>query len=141
MHVLPFHFSSSAFLVWILFLCRIIQVCLSIWARSPKAYNELKACNMLKLPSGPLLRMYKNCVKQTPGFLADNLCRMMSEAEKKGYQFGSPQWSGGIAVDEMSTHVQRKISKCSFFWSHCSILSVLSIFFGILLNITLLKCL
>ena len=61
---------------------------------------------MLKLPSGRLLRMYKNCIQQSPGFIADNLRWMMSEAQKMGYDFGSPGRVGGIAVDEMSIQVK-----------------------------------
>ena len=60
---------------------------------------------MLKLPSGRLLRLYKNCIKQSPGFIADNLEWMMVEAEKIGYQYGSSDHVGGIAVDEMSIQV------------------------------------
>ena len=57
---------------------------------------------MLQLPSGRLLRMYKNCVKQCPGFLVENLNWMMAEADKLGHDFGSPGRVGGICVDEMS---------------------------------------
>ena len=49
--------------------------------------------------------MYKNCIKQSPGFIGDNLEWMMQEAQKLGYDFGSCDRVGGIAVDEMSIQV------------------------------------
>ena len=50
--------------------------------------------------------MYKNCIKQTPGFIRDNLLWMMAEADRLGHHFGSPERVGGIAVGEMSIQVQ-----------------------------------
>ena len=44
-------------------------------------------------------------MKQSPGFLSDNLQWMMAEADKLGFGFGSPERCGGIAVDEMSIQV------------------------------------
>jgi hypothetical protein len=42
----------------------VISLCLSLWIRSPKAYQTLLESNMFILPSGRQLRRYKNCIPQ-----------------------------------------------------------------------------
>ncbi|KAK3736798.1 hypothetical protein QZH41_011739 [Actinostola sp. cb2023] len=39
---------------------KIIRLCLSLWCRSPEAYEQLKDSGMIRLPSGRLLSLYKN---------------------------------------------------------------------------------
>ena len=46
----------------------IISMSLALYCRSPKAYQEVVDGGMILLPSGRLLRYYKNCCEQSPGF-------------------------------------------------------------------------
>lgn len=62
---------------------KVISICLSIYCRSPKAYDDLKNSGMLVLPSTQLLRFYKNAVDQQPGFIEDNLLWMRNEAKRR----------------------------------------------------------
>ena len=88
-------------------------MCLSIWNRSPAAYQELKESGMLRLPSGRLLQLYKNSVPQTPGFNKEVLQWMKLEAEKlKLDDFGK---SGGIILDEMAIQVKCALSSRFYF--------------------------
>ena len=58
---------------------------------------------MLRLPSGRLLRYYKNSVSQQPGLNDDVLKWMDSEAKKKNVpDLGR---CGGIILDEMANQV------------------------------------
>lgn len=80
-----------------------IRLCLSIWNRSPEAYHELKESGMVVLPSGRLLRMYKNSCSQNPG-LNDSVGNWMEqEATKK--DIGPEGKEGGIILDEMAIQV------------------------------------
>ena len=79
---------------------RIILLCLSIWNRSPIAYHELRSSGMLVLPSGTLLQMYKNSVKQEPGFNKEVFELMRDEANKRNV--GAEGRFGGIMLDEMA---------------------------------------
>jgi hypothetical protein len=45
---------------------RILSMCLSLWVRSQKNYQDIRDSNMLILPSGRQLRKYKNKVNQEP---------------------------------------------------------------------------
>lgn len=67
--------------------------------RSPQAYKDLQDSNILKLPSGRLLRYYKNSVSQPPGLNKDNLRWMYSEAKRQNIPPSG--WHGGIVIDEM----------------------------------------
>ena len=78
-------------------------MCLSIWRRSPKAYEELQKSGMLKLPSGRLLQYHKNITSQEPGCNEDVLQWMVHEAEKKN--IGPAGKIGGIILDEMAIQV------------------------------------
>ena len=78
-------------------------MCLSIWNRSPKAYEELKESGMLKLPSGRILQKYKNSIKQEPGINSSVLELMKAEAEKR--KIPPHGMIGGIMLDEMAIQV------------------------------------
>ena len=41
-----------------------ITMCLNMWLRSPRSYQDLKASNMLILPSGRMLQRHKNKIQQ-----------------------------------------------------------------------------
>ena len=80
-----------------------IRLCLSIWNRSPEAYEELKESGMVVLPSGRLLRMYKNSCSQNPGFNESVGEWMIQEAIKR--KIGPEGKEGGVILDEMATQV------------------------------------
>ena len=46
----------------------IIRFCLSLASKSASAYDELRSCNVLTLPSCRTLRDYKNAIKPRAGF-------------------------------------------------------------------------
>ena len=77
-----------------------ISLCLSLWCRSSKNYQQLRDSKVLILPHGNTLRMYKNCVDQQSGFHADVFLWMQEEAKKHYPSDGS--FAGGICIDEMS---------------------------------------
>ena len=87
----------------IVFYFRILQECLGVWARSPKAYSQLRLSGLLILPSEKLLILYKNSVKQNVGFNKTMFDWMTKEAKlcnipPHGY------W-GGLMFDEVSIQV------------------------------------
>lgn len=87
---------------------QVIRVCLTMWVRSPKAYEDLKESNMLILPSGRQLRRYKNCVPQNPGICDDILEWMLHTAnDNKIPDHGR---AGGIHHDE--TKLQEDLVLC-----------------------------
>ena len=75
-------------------------MCLSVWNRSPQAYRELCASGMLALPSGRLLRYYKNSIKQNAGLNKEVFELMRNEATK--WKVPKCGYRGGIILDEMS---------------------------------------
>lgn len=78
-------------------------MCLQIWHRSKTAYKAVKESGFLKLPSGRLLRYYKNTVNSAQGLQKDRLLWMSQEAEKDNITpFGR---QGAIVFDEMSIQV------------------------------------
>lgn len=78
----------------------IIELCLSIWNRSPKAYEELCASEALVLSSTKTLSGYKNSVQQKPGINEDVLHWMYLDAKNRKLP---PQgYHGGLIFDEMS---------------------------------------
>ncbi|KAK3109107.1 hypothetical protein FSP39_023224 [Pinctada imbricata] len=88
----------------------ILSVCLSIYCRSPRAYEDLRNSNILVLPSRSTLAEYKNSIKQQPGINTDNLTWMKNEATRQNVSdFGR---RGGLIIDEMTIQddlqVQRK---------------------------------
>lgn len=76
-----------------------ISLCLSVYARSPKVYKDLKDSKALVLPSGRLLQYYKNTVKHEPGFVDDNLLWMKREADRQNIPQSGRR--GGLQIDEM----------------------------------------
>lgn len=59
----------------------VISLCLNLWIRSPKSYEDLKDSKMLTLPSGRQLSRYKNAVNQRPGINRDMLRWMKKTAD------------------------------------------------------------
>ena len=80
-----------------------MRVCLSLWNRSPEAYKELRESGVLVLPSGRLLKMYKNSCTQNPGLNESVGQWMEQEASKK--KIGAEGREGGIILDEMAIQV------------------------------------
>ena len=88
---------------------KVISVCLSIFLRSPQAYEDIKTSGMLLLPSKRLLQYYKNSITQTPSFNKDNILWMKKEAEKqKISDFGK---HGGVLIDVMTIQDDLVIAK------------------------------
>jgi hypothetical protein len=75
----------------------IIQLTLLLWTISPKAYGILRNSGFLILPSKSLLKKYKNCFEQKPGF-NDNAFRWMNTEAIKV----STDRCGGLILDEMA---------------------------------------
>ena len=100
-------------LITIYTLYRVIQLCLSIWNRSPEAYKDLRASGMLVLPSGRLLQMYKNSCAQNPGLNEAVGQWMAMEASKR--KLGPEGREGGIILDEMAIQVSGKASYITLF--------------------------
>jgi hypothetical protein len=90
----------------------IIQECLAVWARSPRAYTQLRQSKLLILPSEKLLIKYKNSVDQTVGYNKHNLQWMVSEATRANLP-AHGYW-GGLMFDEMSIQVKSIASVITF---------------------------
>ena len=91
-----------------------IRICLGLFLRSPRAYNDLKGSGLLVLPSQRLLRYYKNIVKQKPDFNECNLDWMKAEASRRNISsFGH---RGGILIDEMTVQDDLVITKKGDKW-------------------------
>ena len=54
----------------------LIRYCLSLHAKSPAVYRELRDSKVLVLPSERTLRDYRNFFKPQPGFNSDNIERL-----------------------------------------------------------------
>ena len=54
----------------------VIRFCLSLHAKSPAAYKELRGSGVLVLPSQRTLRDYRNFFKPKPGFNTENIERL-----------------------------------------------------------------
>ncbi|XP_014673389.1 PREDICTED: uncharacterized protein LOC106813695 isoform X2 [Priapulus caudatus] len=79
----------------------VVKACLTLWASNPRTYKKLSSLGMLvTLPSGRLLRYYKNSVHQKAGLNKDMLRWMHEEAKSK--QVPPHGMTGGIVFDEMS---------------------------------------
>lgn len=83
----------------------VVSLCLSLWIRSPKAYQTLLESNVLILPPGRQLRRYKNYIPQDPG-ISDTTLRWMYESAK-GLRLPPNGWVGGLHHDE--TKVQQDL--------------------------------
>ena len=78
-------------------------MCLSLWIKSPKVYEELRQSGVIVLPSGRLLSLYKNSVWQKPGLNEEVLDWMVRGADKLSLSsFGR---EGGLILDEMAIQV------------------------------------
>ena len=71
--------------------------------RSPKAYEELARSNLVSLPTGRTLRVYKNSCHQRSGINPDSITWMRTEADRLGLKGNA--LVGGIILDEMSIQV------------------------------------
>lgn len=93
---------------------KIISLCLTLYIRSPQAYDDLKKSNFLLLPSKRLLQYYKNSVKQIPRFNEANLTWMKKEMDRQNIpEFGR---HGGIVIDEMTIQDDLIITKSGDTW-------------------------
>lgn len=75
----------------------VIRACLGMYCRSPAAYEDFKSRGFLKLPSGKLLSMYKNSVKQMPGLRPEVFQWMLTTAQVHNLK----DQCGGLILDEM----------------------------------------
>lgn len=85
------------------FACSFLRECLSIWARSPQAYKQLRGSGLLLLPSTRTLTLYKNSNEQGPGIQEFMLDWMVKEAERLSVP--PHGYCGGLMFDEMSLQV------------------------------------
>ena len=60
---------------------------------------------MLLLPSGRLLQLYKNSIRQEPGINNEVFALMKQEADKRGLDQNARR--GGIMLDEMAIQVNQ----------------------------------
>lgn len=86
-----------------------VRLCLTLYCRSPRGYNELRGSNFLILPSQNLLRKYKNSVHQEAGVNKDMLEWMANEAKIKNIPPAGFQ--GGLIIDEMSIQPDLQFQK------------------------------
>ena len=76
---------------------KVISICLSLYCRSPQAYQDLSKCGMLILPSKRLLQYYENSVPQAPGLIERNFQWMANEATKNNiHSYGKHE---GLLID------------------------------------------
>ncbi len=83
----------------------VIKMCLGIYVRSPKAYQDLKDSTMFVLPSGRQLCRYKNAIKQKPGLIDEMLHWMMNVAQQ--LKLPPAGYAGGLIHDE--TKIQQDL--------------------------------
>lgn len=89
-------------------------MCLSLWHRSKRGYEDLASSGFLKLPSTRLLQYYKSNVKTLPGLHKDRLNWMVQEAKDANLsEFGK---TGAIIFDEMSIQVIYMLSEENINW-------------------------
>ena len=60
----------------------VIRFCLSIHAKTPAAYRELRDSGILVLPSESTLRDYRNFFKRRDGFHPENIERLKTQTSK-----------------------------------------------------------
>ena len=61
----------------------IVRLCLTLWCRSPRGYNELRSSKFTILPSQTILQRYKNTVDQEAGINKNVLHWMKNGCVKK----------------------------------------------------------
>ena len=87
----------------------IIRFCLSIHAKSPAAYREIRDSSILILPSEKTLRDYRNFFTPKAGFHPENIERLSSQTS----QYFDIQRYVVIAFDEMKIHSKLVFDKHS----------------------------
>ncbi|XP_052097373.1 uncharacterized protein LOC127732379 [Mytilus californianus] len=94
---------------------QVISVCLALYLRSPRGYEDFTKSGLLVLPSKRLLQYYKNSIKQTTCFNGNNLKLMKQEANNKQVsEFGK---HGGLIIDEMPFQDDLVIQTTGDSWS------------------------
>ncbi|XP_052258149.1 uncharacterized protein LOC127862916 [Dreissena polymorpha] len=88
---------------------KFVGVCLQMYNKSPNCYDLLYSSKLLVLPSKSLLILYKNLIKQQPGFDDDVFQWMYTEANRQNIPEGERY--GGIIFDEMSIQTDIQIDK------------------------------
>lgn len=87
-----------------------IGTCLQLYNRSPHCYQMLISSRLLLLPSTSTLILYKNKLKQEPGFDNKVFEWMLSEAKRRNIP--DDGMIGGIIFDEMAVQSDIQLSKC-----------------------------
>ena len=93
---------------------RIISLCLSLWAKCPNAYRELRNSKMLILPSQCILAYHKNKVQQTTGVVDENIQWMYQEFCR--LKLTESNKNGGITLDEMSLQKDLQVIRRGDSW-------------------------
>ena len=76
-----------------------IKMCLNLWTKSPKAFNDINAGGFMVMPSGRLLQKYKNAASQEAE-LNDDVFRWMHQVAQDSNLSDSGHY-GGLVHDEM----------------------------------------
>lgn len=87
----------------------VISICLQLYNRSPKCYELLKSSQILILPSQSMLILYKNALRQEPGFDESIFEWMHEEASRVGLT--EDERIGGVIFDEMSIQQDIQMEK------------------------------
>ena len=86
-----------------------ISECLNLYTRSPEGYRGLRDSSLIELPSISQLLVYKNSIKQNPGYHTEIFAWMYQEANRRNIP---PEGRiGGILIDEMSIQEKLEIVK------------------------------
>lgn len=59
----------------------IVRFCLSLAAKSPSCYEELRKSKILRLPSQRTLRDYRNCIRPRTGFHEDVIEELIVQSQ------------------------------------------------------------
>lgn len=86
-----------------------LTTCLQLYNRSPCSYELLLSSNILVLPSPSTLILYKNKIKQEPGFDQSMFQWMLQEANRTGMP--EDGMLGAVIFDEMAIQSDLQISK------------------------------
>ncbi|KAL9980208.1 hypothetical protein ACROYT_G008763 [Oculina patagonica] len=76
---------------------KIMRLCLDLYCKNPYVLDPLR--QFIILPSNKTIRMYKNKVKETPGWNEEVLMWCLNAAKENGLKPGD--FMGGFAIDEM----------------------------------------
>jgi hypothetical protein len=87
-----------------------IRLCLTLYTRSPQAYKDLQASNILKMPSGKQLSLYKNSVPQNAGIQMAAFTWLYKEANR--LQISPEGRTGGLIFDEMKIQEDLQLIRC-----------------------------